>query len=483
MGSEFKYRQLKDCASWYSGGTPRKSIPEYWDGDIPWISAKSLSGTFISTSDDKVTELGAINGSRLLPTNSILFVVRGMSLKSEFRVGITTQEVTFNQDLKALIAVDDIDPYYLMYTLKSKSLEVLGLVEEAGHGTGVLPTSVIQKLEIPVPSLSIQKAIADAILNFDNKITLNRQINQTLEQMAQTLFKSWFVDFDPVIDNALDAGNAIPDELQARAEQRQALRHAVNEANAENQPHSTRTNPVASDGLASPYKSLPDDIRQLFPNEFEESELGWVPKGWGVDELQSIAPLTNKSITPNRKPDELWEHYSIPAFDGGKIPSFDQGEMIKSGKYIVPENSILVSKLNPTTKRVWMPMIKNSFLSVCSTEFMPFVPNNAVVRNFLYCLLSSDNVQTMICNRVTGTTGSRQRAQPKEVAAMRLLLPTVDLMEVFSNKVAPHLLRVLKGRDENQTLTKLRDTLLPKLISGELRLDEVESTIAETTTA
>ena len=377
----------------------------------------------------------------------------------------------------------ELDAEFLSYWLKSSKGQAALSSVMIGSAQKALTIDALRSLQVHLPVYEMQLSAVKMLKILDNKITLNRQINQTLEQMAQTLFKSWFVDFDPVIDNALDAGNAIPDELQARAEQRQALRHAVNEANAENQPHSTRTNPVASDGLASPYKSLPDDIRQLFPNEFEESELGWVPKGWGVDELQSIAPLTNKSITPNRKPDELWEHYSIPAFDGGKIPSFDQGEMIKSGKYIVPENSILVSKLNPTTKRVWMPMIKNSFLSVCSTEFMPFVPNNAVVRNFLYCLLSSDNVQTMICNRVTGTTGSRQRAQPKEVAAMRLLLPTVDLMEVFSNKVAPHLLRVLKGRDENQTLTKLRDTLLPKLISGELRLDEVESTIAETTTA
>ena len=90
----------------------------------------------------------------------------------------------------------------------------------------------------------------------DKKITLNRQINQTLEQMAQTLFKSWFVDFDPVIDNALDAGNEIPELLQTRAELRQKIR------------------------ASQDFQPLPADIRALFPAEFEESELGWVPKGW-----------------------------------------------------------------------------------------------------------------------------------------------------------------------------------------------------------
>jgi type I restriction enzyme S subunit len=205
MESEWITRLLKDCATWYSGGTPRKSNPDYWGGDIPWISAKSLKNFDIIDSENRVTNEGANNGTKLVPKGTVLFVVRGMSLKSEFRVGITRSEVAFNQDLKALIAANGVHPEFLAYVLKARETEILSLVEEAGHGTGVLPTDRIQNLLVDLPSFIEQERILFTVSKFDNKIQLNRQTNQTLEQMAQALFKSWFVDFDPVIDNALAA--------------------------------------------------------------------------------------------------------------------------------------------------------------------------------------------------------------------------------------------------------------------------------------
>jgi type I restriction enzyme S subunit len=196
MGGEaiWPTRPLKDCAVWYSGGTPNKATPRYWGGSIPWISARSLNDFFVSDSEDRVTEEGARNGTRLVPKDSILFIVRGMSLKSEFRLGIATRPVTFNQDLKALVAVDDVVPAYLAYAIRSKTTEILQMVGEAGHGTGVLPTDRIQSLEIPVPSLEEQHAVAAIVGALDAKIELNRKMNATLEAMARALFKSWFVD-------------------------------------------------------------------------------------------------------------------------------------------------------------------------------------------------------------------------------------------------------------------------------------------------
>jgi type I restriction enzyme S subunit len=112
----------------------------------------------------------------------------------------------------------------------------------------------LHKAKVKVPIyLDIQKNWGN-IYQLEKKLI--KKINQTLEQMSQTLFKSWFVDFDPVIDNALDAGNPIPEALQSRAELRQKVRNSAD------------------------FKPLPADIRALFPAEFEETELGWVPKGW-----------------------------------------------------------------------------------------------------------------------------------------------------------------------------------------------------------
>ena len=212
MVREWSYTTLGDCADWFSGGTPRKSNPEYWDGDIPWISAKSLKEFHVRDSEDRITVEGLSNGSRLVPTNSILFVVRGMSLKSEFRLGVAQQAVAFNQDIKAIVAKDGDLPYFLAYVLKGKTHEILDSVEEAGHGTGVLPTEIVRNIAIPQISIEEQTQIVDVIKALDDKIELNRKMNATLEAMAQALFKSWFVDFDPVIDNALAAGNPIPSE-------------------------------------------------------------------------------------------------------------------------------------------------------------------------------------------------------------------------------------------------------------------------------
>src|SRR5262245_46972063 len=110
--SDWPTRPLRECARWYSGGTPNRAIGSYWNGSIPWISAKSLIHFFVADSEEQVTEEGARNGTRLVPKDTILFVVRGMSLKTEFRMGITTRPVTFNQDLKALVALDDMHPQF-----------------------------------------------------------------------------------------------------------------------------------------------------------------------------------------------------------------------------------------------------------------------------------------------------------------------------------------------------------------------------------
>ncbi|MBO2560454.1 restriction endonuclease subunit S [Shewanella algae] len=453
MESEFAYRQLKDCATWYSGGTPRKSSPEYWNGEIPWISAKSLSGTFISTSEDKVTELGAKNGTRLLPKDSILFVVRGMSLKSEFRVGITTQEVTFNQDLKALVAKDDIDPHFLMYSLKSKTHEILGLVEEAGHGTGVLPTPVIQQLEIPVPTLSTQKAIAKAIWNFDQKITLNHQINQTLEQMAQTLFKSWFVDFDPVIDNALDAGFfeqdwPIPDELQHRAEARKAARE--------------------SEG----FKPSPDDVRQLFPDAFEESELGWVPRGWVVSTAGDEFTVKGGS-TPSTKSAEFWKggdiHWTSPKDLSGKAEKIllDTERKItaiglsKITSGLLPPETVLMSSRAPVG---YLAMTK---IPVAINQgYIAITESKSLTQEFaLYWL---DSKIEMIKSISGGTTFAE--ISKKTFRTIPIVVPSAQSVNAFSETVALYLSKISNNVEECSSLSVLRDSLLPKLISGELEI-------------
>lgn len=147
--------------------------------------------------------------------------------------------------------------FYILLTNKITLHEFQRIAESRSGTFPQITFDAVAYFPVKIPPLPEQKAIAHILGSLDDKIELNRQMNETLEAMAQALFKSWFVDFDPVIDNALAAGNAIPDELLERAEQRQAIEKKDN-----------------------------SDIQNLFPNAFEfTEEMGWIPKGWGVSKL------------------------------------------------------------------------------------------------------------------------------------------------------------------------------------------------------
>jgi restriction endonuclease S subunit len=144
VGPTWEETTLGECADWFSGGTPNTEIAAYWGGDIPWITASSLHDFHLWDSVRRITQLGLENGSRLMPENTIIFVVRGMSLKSEFRVGIAKRPMAFGQDCKAIVAKEWIDPRFLANVLRARAPEILGIVDEASHGTGRLQTPALQ---------------------------------------------------------------------------------------------------------------------------------------------------------------------------------------------------------------------------------------------------------------------------------------------------------------------------------------------------
>lgn len=148
---------LGAAAKWLSGGTPRTSVPEYWDGDIPWITSGSLKNFLINSSKRRLTPLGVSNGSKIVERDTTVFVVRGMSLASEFRHGIAEVPLAFGQDCKALVAESGIEPLYLALSVSSLADEILGMVEYAAHGTGKLSTDRLQALMIPRPPVLIQR--------------------------------------------------------------------------------------------------------------------------------------------------------------------------------------------------------------------------------------------------------------------------------------------------------------------------------------
>lgn len=449
MGASWNIRQLKDCAKWYSGGTPRKSNPDYWGGVIPWISAKSLNDFFVADSEDKVTELAIGNGTRLVQKNTILFVVRGMSLKTEFRMGITTRPVSFNQDVKALVAEEDIDPDYLAYAIKAKTEEILSLVEEAGHGTGVLPTSLIQSLEVNVPTLVEQKRIAGIFRAIDDKIELDRQMNATLEAMAQALFKSWFVDFDPVIDNALAAGNPIPEPLHARAETRKAL--------------------------GDQRKPIPEAIQQQFPNRFVfTEEMGWVPEGWEVQPLDKIAHYQNGLALQKFRPED--ENDFLPVVKIAQLKKgFADGEEKASpnikAECIIDDGDVIFSWSGSLMVDIWCggKAALNQHLFKVTSESHPkwFY--------YQYTCHHLNEFQRIAADKAV-TMGHIKR---EHLSQAYCAVPPSKLVNECSGLIDSLMNRSIRSRVENSSLENTRDTLLPKLLSGQLRIPDAEAMVEQ----
>jgi type I restriction enzyme S subunit len=187
-------RRLADCGEWVSGGTPSKAVASYWNGNIPWISSKSLKSFDLSDSEDRITRQAVEDGTTLVPAGTVLFVVRGMSLANELRVGVTTRPVAFNQDLRAIVPAKDIDGRYLAYYLKGSEQIVLGLVNNASHGTKRLPTELVEAIHVPIPPLSEQQRVA-AILDKADAIRRKREQGMRLtEKLPRSTFLEMFGD-------------------------------------------------------------------------------------------------------------------------------------------------------------------------------------------------------------------------------------------------------------------------------------------------
>ncbi|MBL8541997.1 MAG: restriction endonuclease subunit S [Betaproteobacteria bacterium] len=318
------------------------------------------------------------------------------------------------------------EPRYLLYALQSKAVQhEIGVNEGTGSTVSNLRIPLLESLPIPTRPLSEQRAIAHILGTLDDKIELNRRMSETLEGMARALFKSWFVDFDPV---------------RAKAEGRDP-------------------------GLAKP-------IADLFPARLVHSELGEIPEGWEVGRFGEVVEQLRDQENPLSFPDVLYHHFSIPAFDEGQTAKAEFGESIKSLKSRVPPGVILMSKLNPEIERVWMVDVQPYDRSVCSTEFLVLRSRPPFTRGYAYCLARSPLFRQQIEGLVTGTSKSHQRAQVRSILDLAAVKPPARVVATFDGSAEAMLARTLECRREGRTLAALRDALLPKLISGELRVGD-----------
>jgi type I restriction enzyme S subunit len=304
---------------------------------------------------------------------------------------------------------------------------------------------------LPCPKLGFEESrnIANILRTLDEKIILNRQTNQTLEQMAQALFKSWFVDFDPVIDMALAAGNLIPEELQARTKRRQQQ-------------------------LAKPdHKPLPDDILQLFPSEFElTEELGWVPLGWEVLTLADITTELRRGISPKYIEEGGIKVVNQRCIRGHEV-DFNlcrqndtnlrniTGRELQVGDVLVNSTGVGTLGRIASVKYLDAATVVDSHVTVVRPNPAKYSPSV-----FAQLMVSKEREIEALGEGSTGQTELSRKILSEQLA----LVPDIELLRAADQLFVKLSAASVTNVKQVNTLGQLRDTLLPKLISGELRL-------------
>ena len=320
--------------------------------------------------------------------------------------------------------------------------------------------------------VATQKKIAEILGTIDNKIALNRQINTTLESMAQALFKSWFVDFDPVIDNALAAGNEIPDELAARAARREALRQQTNKTTGATDAASSEE-ALPETGLSE--QRLPPEIQQLFPDRFVlTEEMGWVPEGCEITTIGDAVETTGGG-TPSTKNPDFWEggvHPFCTPKDMSQLTSWvlmdterhltDDGvNKISSGQ--LPKGTVLMSSRAP----IGYLAISDVPVSV-NQGVIALLPNTVFgplyLLNWLHANLGA------IMDRANGSTFLE--ISKKNFRPIPFLIPSYDVAKAFNEQAKAIQQKLLLLAEETVSLTNLRDSLLPKLLSGQITIPD-----------
>ncbi|EIY5156169.1 TPA: restriction endonuclease subunit S [Klebsiella variicola subsp. variicola] len=344
------------------------------------------------------------------------------------------------------------DVVYIYYLLKLVNFDIFnsGSAQKSLNRNAVYPHEVLATKD-----KELQKKIGAILSSFEAKVNNSNKINQTLEQMSQTLFKSWFVDFDPVIDNALDAGNPIPEALQSRAELRQKVRNSTD------------------------FKPLPADIRALFPAEFEETELGWVPKGWESVTFDSFCDLIQSGGTPSRKETSFWNEGTIKWLSSGEV----KGKIVLDTKEKITDIGLLNSSAKLWAKYTTVVAMYGATAGeVC-------LIGDKMTANQACCGLYSEKYPFYVYNFVSDkayelaskATGSAQQNLNKLIiSSTKFTRPSNAIISIFEDNVAPLFMNWFSNTAENNTLTALRDTLLPKLISGELSLEDLPDLVTQT---
>jgi len=407
---EWKEYRYTDLATIIGGGTPKTSVPEYWSGEIPWLSVKDFVSVtkYVYDTEKYISELGLLNSStKLLEKNDIVISARG----TVGAMAMIPYPMCFNQSCFGLRGNNIVDKNFLYYLTRTKVDEL----RKTAHGSvfDTITRETFDNLRCLVPPLQTQQKIGNTLSSLDSKIELNKRINDNLEQQAQALFKSWFVDFEPFKEG-----------------------------------------------------------------KFVDSELGMIPENWRVCSAETIFKI-NIGKTPPRKEQQWFTNInngnvkwiSISDLGSNEIFIEDSKEYLtkeaisKFNIIVVPEDTILVS-FKLTVGRVG---ISNCELTTNEAVARFYLPKS-YFREYTYLSLKNYNYA-----RLGSTSSIATAVNSKIIKNMKLLIPPVTIISEFSKRINPLFNAIRIYENEIRNLSKIRNTLLPKLMSGELKINDINN--------
>ena len=307
--------------------------------------------------------------------------------------------------------------------------QLLANTSQVGVPSIAQPVTYLRTIEISLPPLSEQRAIAHILGTLDDKIELNRRMNETLEEMARALFKSWFVDFDPV---------------RAKMEGRDT--------------------------------GLPPDVAALFPDRLVDSELGTIPEGWEVVPLPEMIEVNPPRSLRKGEVAPYLDMANMPT--RGHVPDTVIERPFGSGMRFT-KGDTLVARITPCLengKTAYVDFLDHDRIGWGSTEYIVMRPMPPLPNEFAYCLARSAGFRDFAIQNMTGTSG-RQRVPAQALSQFLLPSPPEPIAARFGKVVQPLFTRASEAIRESRTLADLRDTLLPKLVSGEVRVEDYKKYI------
>lgn len=450
--------KLSDIIEIIGGGTPKTSVKEYWGGNIFWLSVVDFNNDnrLVRKTEKTITEKGLKESStKILKKGYIIISARGT-------VGEISQlayDMAFNQSCYGLNGKKPIINDFLYYLLKNSIKDL----KKNAHGSvfDTITRNTFDQILVSIPSIEEQKSISEVLTSLDDKIELNNQINQTLEAMAQAIFKSWFVDFEPVKAKiaAIEAGE------DAEGVTRAAMR-AISGKTGEELDQLQAEQPENYTQLKT--------TAELFPAAMQDSELGKIPEGWVVRTLGSLLIELRRGISPK---------YT------------DEDGILVINQKCIRDHSVnfLLARRNDTELRtVKGRELQVGDILVNSTGVgtlgrlapIRYLPEPAVVDSHVTVIRASEEVSPLFINEYmltkesfieasgAGSTGQTELGKTV-LEELFVVVPNRILIDLFEIILKPISSFIAEKEQECQSLSQLRDILLPKLLSGELEVNDI----------